>query len=225
MKRFFKFLFIKLPLAFIGLSLLLVVATKWLPVLVTPLMVKRSIEYKEDKDFHTRKRWVSLEKISPAMGKAVIASEDNRFMEHNGFDTKEIRKMLEDHKEKGKRIRGCSTISQQTAKNVFTLCSDTWFRKAYEAYFTVLIELIWGKERILEVYLNVAETGKGLYGVEAASRKYFDKKSSELTIYEAASLAACLPNPITRTPKSIPTSRRNAIVKITSQLEYPEWLQ
>ena len=146
-----KFLFIKLPLAFILLTVLWVVVLKWVPVWVTPLMIKRSIEYREDKDFKTQKKWKSLKDISPELVRAVIASEDNRFAEHDGFDRVEIRRAIDDHKKKGKRLRGASTISQQTAKNVFCYPSRTMVRKGFEAYFTFLIEKIWGKERIMEV--------------------------------------------------------------------------
>lgn len=225
MKRFRIFLFVKLPLAFIAITLLWVLALKYLPVLCTPLMVKRAIEYRQDEDFKTKKKWVPLERISPEMMKAVIASEDNLFDKHNGFDTKEFKKMLKEHKEKGKKLRGCSTISQQTAKNVFTWCSSTVIRKGFEAYFTFLIEKIWGKERIMEVYLNVVELGKGVYGVQAASQKYYNKPASELSTSQAASLAACLPNPLKRTPDRISQTRRNQIIKLTRQIGYPEWIE
>ena len=157
-----KLLLIKLPLAFLAVPVLWVLMLKWVPVWVTPLMVSRSIEYRSDEDFRTHKKWRRYEKISPEMAKAVIASEDNLFSEHNGFDWKEMRKAIEDHKKKGKKLRGASTISQQTAKNVFLWPSRSFVRKAFEAYFTVLIEWIWGKARILEVYLQVAEMGKGI---------------------------------------------------------------
>jgi len=159
--RFWRFLFIKLPLAFIAFSLLWVSLLKWVPVWVTPLMLRRSIEFRDDKEFRTSKDWVSLDEISPKMIKAVIASEDNLFPEHKGFDTTAIKQALKE-REKGKRHRGASTISQQTAKNVFTFCTRTWARKGFEAYYTFLIEKIWGKERIMEVYLNVVEMGKGV---------------------------------------------------------------
>ena len=163
-----KLLLIKVPLAFIAVTVLWVFMLKWIPVWVTPLMVSRSIEYRNDDGFRTQKKWRSYEKISPEMAKSVIASEDNLFVEHNGFDWKEMKKAIKEHKEKGKRLRGASTISQQTAKNVFLFPSRSFVRKVFEAYFTLLIEWIWGKERILEVYLNVAEMGKGIYGAEAA---------------------------------------------------------
>lgn len=218
------FLFVKLPLAFIALTLLWVLALKWLPVMVTPLMVRRAIEYREDQNFRTKHKWVSIEKISPEMMKAVIASEDNLFVKHNGFDKKAVEQMLKDHKEKGKKIRGCSTISQQTAKNVFTWSTRSVTRKVFEAYFTFLIEKIWGKERIMEVYLNVVELGKGIYGVQSASNLYYDKPASKLTSSQAACLAACLPSPLTRTPQKISAKRRDAIISLTHKIEYPDWI-
>ena len=142
------------------------------------------------------KDWQSLDHISPSLQLAVVASEDNRFTEHHGFDFKAIDKAKDyNEKEKGKKIRGASTISQQTAKNVFLWPDRTWVRKGLEVYFTFLIELTWSKKRIMEVYLNVIEMGDGIYGAEAASQKYFHKHADALSGKEAALLAACLPNP------------------------------
>lgn len=132
---------------------------------------------------------------------AVVASEDNRFLEHHGFDLEAIEKALDyNQKKKGKKVRGASTISQQTAKNVFLWPQRSWIRKGLEVYFTVLIEFVWGKKRIMEVYLNVAETGKGIYGVEMAAQQYFGKPASRLTRSESALLAAILPNPLKWNP-------------------------
>jgi len=130
---------------------------------------------------------------------AAVAAEDNRFMVHRGFDWESIRQAWE-YNRKGKKIRGASTISQQTAKNVFLWPERSWVRKGLEAYFTVLIEFFWTKERILEVYLNVAEMGKGIYGVEAAAREYYGKPASHLTRHEAAMIATTLPAPSKRNP-------------------------
>ena len=146
-------------------------------------------------------QWVSLDDISDDMVKAAIAAEDNKFLWHKGFDFEEMDRMKEQHMFDGSPIRGCSTISQQTAKNCFTFCSRTWLRKGIEAYYTVLIEKIWGKRRIMEVYLNVAEMGPGIFGVEAASRRYYHIHSSDLTIADASSLVCCLPNPLHRDPE------------------------
>ena len=146
-------------------------------------------------DGHGLKRdYVNFDAMSPNIRLAVMASEDQLFPDHNGFDIKSIKKAMESNK-KSKRIRGASTISQQVAKNVFLWQGRSWFRKGLEVYFTFMIELIWSKERILEMYLNVSEMGAGIFGVEAASQKYFKKPASKLTRTEAARIAACLPNP------------------------------
>ena len=199
-------------------SILIVVLYKWMPVYYTPLMFIRSSE----QAVSTRKhQWVPIEKISQAMPLAVVASEDNLFMTHHGFDRDQIRKAM-DEAEKGRRRRGASTISQQTAKNVFLWPGRTYFRKGLEAYFTVLIELIWGKERIMEVYLNSIEMGKGIYGVEAASRTYFSKPAIELTRAEAALIAASLPNPRKRnlgSPSSYMLQRQSEILSLMRKVE------
>jgi monofunctional biosynthetic peptidoglycan transglycosylase len=148
---------------------------------------------------------VSMGSISNNAKLAVMASEDQLFPDHNGFDIKSITKALAYNKRKPGRVRGASTISQQVAKNVFLWQGRSWVRKGLEVYFTFMIELIWGKKRILEVYLNEAEMGKGIYGIEAASRKYFKHSASKLTRSEAAMIAACLPNPVRYTVK--PMSR------------------
>jgi len=222
-----KLLLIKIPLAFVAFTTLWVLVLKWVPVWVTPLMISRSIEYRNDKNFNTHKKWCSYEDISPELAKAVIASEDNLFAEHNGFDWKELKKAISEHKEKGKRLRGASTISQQTAKNVFLLPSKSFIRKVFEAYFTVLIEWIWGKERIIEVYLNVAEMGKGVYGAEAAAQEYFGKNAAGLTRRESSVIAACLPNPIDRhadRPSQYVSKRAGQIRALIPKLAYPEWI-
>ena len=226
-KRVLKLLLIKIPLIFITLSILWVLILKWVPVWVTPLMISRSIEYRNDDSFHTHKKWRSYDNISPELAKAVIASEDNLFATHKGFDWKEMKKAIEDHRKKGKKLRGASTISQQTAKNVFLIPSRSFVRKAFEAYFTVLIEWIWGKERILEVYLNVAEMGKGVYGVEAAAQQFFGKKAAELNRREASLITACLPNPIDRhadKPSEYVNKRAGQIRSLIPKIAYPEWI-
>ncbi len=227
LKWMVKFLFIRLPLAFIALTVLWVAVLKFVPVWFTPLMISRSTEFRDDPSFNTHKTWKPIEDISPELAKAVIASEDNLFAEHKGFDWKEMKKAIDDHKEKGKKLRGASTISQQTAKNVFLLPSRSFVRKAFEAYFTVLIEWIWGKERIMEVYLNVAEMGKGIYGAEAAARELFGKEASALTVREASLIAACLPNPLERhadKPSAYVSRRAGQIRSLIPKLAYPEWV-
>lgn len=143
-----------------------------------------------------RRDYVSMEEISPNAGLAVIAGEDQLFPDHNGLDWKSIEKALEHNKKKPNRVRGASTISQQVAKNVFLWQGRSWIRKGLEVYFTFMIETVWGKKRILEVYLNVAEMGKGVFGIEAASQKYFNRPAIRLTKQQASLIAACLPNPI-----------------------------
>lgn len=178
------------------LSIVHVVALKYIPVYFTPLMVLRSCQSIFDgKAPRNDKTWMPIEQISHNLVVACIASEDNLFLKHNGFSERAIRQALIERLE-GKRIRGGSTISQQTAKNVFTFCSRTWFRKGIETYYTILIELIWGKERIMEVYLNVIELGDGIYGVEAASRHYWGIPANKLSKSQSALIAAALPNPL-----------------------------
>jgi monofunctional biosynthetic peptidoglycan transglycosylase len=195
-------------------SLLIVVALKWFPVYVTPLVLLRASEYALDgKWVSIQKDWVSLEEISPHLRKAVIASEDPKFLSHSGFDFEAIAKAIEANKRRKVKM-GASTISQQTAKNVFLYPSRTFIRKGLEAYFTVLIENIWDKRRILEVYLNVIELGPGIYGAEAAAQHYFQKSARNLAQGEAQLFAAILPNPRKWNPKR-PTNfvlrRRNFI--------------
>ncbi|MDR0757508.1 MAG: monofunctional biosynthetic peptidoglycan transglycosylase [Tannerella sp.] len=177
-------------------SIAAVTVYKYVPVYYTPLMFIRLHEKKAKEIKH---EWVSLSKISQPVIQAVVASEDNRFMEHHGFDHEQIRKAIDDA-QNGRRIRGASTISQQTAKNVFLWPGKNLFRKGLEVYFTLLTEWIWGKKRIMEVYLNSIEMGQGIYGIEAAAQVYFDKHAWQLTRNEAALLAAILPNPLARNP-------------------------
>jgi monofunctional biosynthetic peptidoglycan transglycosylase len=169
---------------------------------VTPLMVIRSFQQMfGGEKVVLKKDWVPIREISPSLQLAVVASEDNRFLEHHGFDFEAIEKAKDfNEKKQGKKMRGASTITQQTAKNVFLWPQRSWFRKGLEAYFTLLIELVWSKKRIMEVYLNVIETGKGIYGAEKASQIYFNKPASRLTASEAALLAAILPNPLKWNP-------------------------
>lgn len=186
----------KIPVWFLSTTFFLVLLLRFLPIYVTPLMIVRVVEamFDENREVHIEKTWVPIEDISSKMARAAIAGEDDLFLDHYGFSIKGIRKAYEDNK-KGKRLKGGSTISQQTAKNVFTSGSRTWIRKGVETYFTVLIELAWGKERIMEVYLNVVELGDGIYGVEAASQHYFKKPAAKLNSSQAALLVASLPSP------------------------------
>lgn len=147
--------------------------------------------------------YVSISDMSPYAGLAVMASEDQAFPDHNGFDWKSIEKAMKYNKKKPGRVRGASTLSQQVAKNVFLWQGRSWVRKGLEVYFTFMIETLYSKRRILELYLNVAEMGKGVFGIEAAAQKYFGKPASQLTRAEAAQIAACLPNPKVYTVKPI----------------------
>lgn len=185
-----------LAVGFLAISVLSVLVYRWVPVYVTPLMLIRCGESIIDgKTPAIHHRWVPLEEMSKYMPVAVIASEDANFLSHHGFDFDAIRSAAKDMK-KGKRRRGASTISQQTAKNVFLPPSSTWLRKGLEAYFTVLIELLWSKERIMEVYLNSIEMGPQIYGVEAVALRHFGCQASELTRANCALIAATLPNPL-----------------------------
>lgn len=186
----------KIALWFVITTVFLVIIFKWVPVPATPLMAVRCLEQRSrGEKMVCEHDWVPIEKISKNMQRAVIASEDATFMTHSGFDIVAIQKAMKSNA-KGKKLRGGSTISQQTAKNVFLWQGRSYVRKALEAYFTVLIELIWGKERIMEVYLNSIEMGDGIYGVQAASQHWYRKDAENLTRREAAGIAAILPNPL-----------------------------
>ncbi|OFY83927.1 MAG: monofunctional biosynthetic peptidoglycan transglycosylase [Bacteroidetes bacterium RIFCSPLOWO2_12_FULL_35_15] len=181
---------------FFIISIVSVLFFRWVPIPVTPLMLIRCVEQKMDgKDLKLKKDWVPLEEISPHLQLAVVCSEDQNFIKHNGFDFEAIDKALE-YNESHKKTRGASTISQQTAKNVFLWAGRSWIRKGFEVYFTFLIETFWSKQRIMEVYLNVIEMGDGVYGAQAASKNFFHKDAEYLTKGEASLIAAVLPNPI-----------------------------
>jgi len=195
-KRFFRFLMRMFLFGFLA-SILWVLIYRWLPVPFTPLMGIRLVEQVVDgKGVRFEKDWVSIDEISPSLQLAVVSSEDQLFLDHFGFDIEAIKRAMKHNKKKKKKnIRGASTISQQTAKNVFLWQGRNWIRKGLEVYFTGLIELIWSKERILEVYLNVIEMGDGIYGAEAASQVYFNRPAEKLSAHQAALIAATLPNP------------------------------
>ena len=189
--RFFWLLF----LWFNIISFAVVLLFKFVPVPFTPLMGIRALEHNSaGKDMICSHKWVPIDEISLNLQKAVIASEDGRFLEHSGFDFEAMQKAFKNNS-KGKKIKGGSTISQQTAKNVFLWQGRSYVRKGLEAYYTVLIELVWGKKRIMEVYLNSIEMGDGVYGAEAAAKHWYRKDASSLTRYEAAGIAAILPSP------------------------------
>ena len=180
----------KIFLFLLAAHLIYIILLKWIDPPITVTQLASWI-----KGDGLKRDYVDLKDISPHAALAVIASEDQLFPDHNGFDVKSIKKALDTNTKKTSRLRGASTISQQVAKNVFLWQGRSWLRKGLEVYFTFMIENIWGKKRILEVYLNVAEMGKGIFGVEAAAQKYFKKPAKKLTRAESAKIAACLPNP------------------------------
>lgn len=180
---------------FTTLSLATTLLMRFIPPPITPLMIIRGVEgMAAGKGFIIHKQWQSLDNIAPVMIQAVIASEDQKFLNHSGFDLTAISKAYASNKS-GKKQKGASTISQQTAKNVFLWPARSYIRKVIEVYFTLLIEATWNKKRIMEVYLNVAEFGPGIYGVETAAQTYFHKTARQLSSREAAMLAAVLPAP------------------------------
>lgn len=199
MKRFAKIMLKILNVAkwLVIISVAITLIYRFVPVPYTPLMFWKTIGsvFTEKTIIGMEKKWVPLEEIAKPMRNAVIKAEDYKFYQHHGFDFEAIEKAMQYNKTHKKK-KGASTISQQTAKNVFLWPSRSWIRKGLEAYFTVLIELLWSKDRIMEVYLNVIELGKGVYGVEAASQKFFKKPAKKLTNAQAALMAAVLPNPI-----------------------------
>ena len=208
-------------IALIG-TILPVVLLRWIPPVTSAVMISKSIAslWSDKKGYKTRYKWTPWDKISPHVGIAVVAAEDQMFPEHFGFDLESVSDALEKHS-KGKRLRGASTISQQVAKNLFLWSGRSFIRKGIEAYFTILIEAIWPKQRIIEVYLNIAEFGRGIFGVGAASEAFFKKPPSKLGPSEAALLAAVLPNPLrlhANRPTMYVDSRREWILSQMEQL-------
>ena len=189
MKKVFS-LILKTAITFIVISIIWVIVYRFVPIPGTLLMLSRNIN--DNAPIHYD--WQPLENITPHLALAVVSSEDNLFTQHNGFDLDAI-KLAQEEAKKGKKLRGASTISQQTAKNVFLWNGRSWVRKGLEAYFTVLIELIWGKERIMEVYLNCIEMGNGIYGASAVAKHHFGTSADKLTKSQCALIAATLPNP------------------------------
>src|SRR5690349_7823090 len=201
-------------IALIVITALPVVLMRWWDPFSSAFMMAAKMEHASEKDYTTRYSWVDLDHISPYTALAVIASEDQLFPFHTGFDMKSIREAVRQNAHR-KRPRGASTISQQVAKNLFLWNGASYVRKGIEAYLTVLIEALWPKERILEVYLNIAQFGPGVYGVEAASTKFWRKHAARLTRAESATLAAVLPNPVrmhAERPSLYVASRRDWIL-------------
>lgn len=185
----------KIVLILFLLSLFFPLLYRWVNPIATPLMLIRKVKG----GAAIQKEWVDMDQISPNLVVCAIAAEDNNFLGHNGFDYGAIERAQKEN-EKGRRLLGASTISQQTAKNVFLWPKRSFIRKGMEVYFTFLIEHFWSKERIMEVYLNVIEMGDGIYGCEAASQRYFHKPAVKLSRYEAALITACYPAPLKRNP-------------------------
>lgn len=211
----------KVLLWFFLVSVLWVLAYRFINPPITLLMVQRNIARKADgKEFKLAKTWVKFDEISDNMKRAAVSAEDQLFLKHLGFDIKAIEKAYQNNA-KGKKVKGGSTISQQTAKNVFLWPGRSYIRKGFEAYFTLLMELLWSKERILEVYLNVIEMGDGIYGAEAASQAYYGKSCRKLTRSEAALIAACFPNPLRWNPNKATSyirHRQNLILRNMKRL-------
>lgn len=196
---YFRRLVIRLVLWFFGITIGFTLLYRFLPVPCTPLMFIRCIQQAQEPNRQVRweKDWVSFDELSPKLQLAVVCAEDQEFLEHEGFDFNAIEKAYKYNKTH-KRKRGASTISQQTAKNTFLWPARSWIRKCLEVYFTFLIEVLWNKERIMTVYLNIIEFGDGIYGAEAAAQRFFKKSAKDINTSEAALLAAVLPNPLKR---------------------------
>lgn len=217
-QRFFRWI----VLLFFGSTILFVFIYRWCPVYVTPLMIIRCMQQvSHGEKIRMKHHWVPMEEMADALPIAVMASEDQRFLEHHGFDFGEIGKAIKEH-QRGKRQRGASTISQQTAKNVFLWNGGSWFRKGLEVYFTGLIELCWSKRRIMEVYLNSIEMGDGIYGAEAVAQLHFGYPAKNLSRANCALIAATLPNPLkysSKTPSAYMLRRQTWIM---NQMRYVE---
>ena len=215
MKKILKFL-IWIIIAFFVLSIGTTIVYRFYPVPVSPLMLIRLGQQMADgRQLKLAHRWVPMDSIHPSLPQAVWASEDQNFFRHSGFDLDAIEKAWQEREEKG-RVRGASTISQQTAKNVFLWPESSWTRKAFEAYFTILIETFWSKHRIMEVYLNTIEMGDGIYGAEAVSLEHFGCHARDLDANRSALIAASLPNPIKRNsahPSKYMYKRQRQILK------------
>ena len=197
MKRLRRILLVLLIIAlgFGTLSVAVTILFRFAAPPASALMIERRIDsLRSEREYSSHYQWVDFDRIAPSMAVAVVAAEDQNFSSHHGFDWDAIQRAM-DYDENGNRLRGASTLTQQTAKNLFLWPDRNWLRKGFEAYFTVLLEALWGKRRILETYLNIVEFGEGIYGVEAASQRYFHKSAVRLTPEDAALLAAVLPNP------------------------------
>lgn len=221
---------LRIVILFLIVSVGSTIVFRWVPVPFTPLMLIRCVEQKAaGKEMVLKHDWVSLENISPKLQLAVVCSEDQNYLKHFGFDWGAIQKAMKAN-ESGKKLRGASTISQQTAKNVFLWPGRSYLRKGFEFYFTFLIEVFWSKERIMEVYLNSIEMGKGVYGAESAAQFWFKKTAKQLNKDESSAIAAILPNPlkfVANPPSAYVSSRKSWIKQQMSfwgnQLDYSKY--
>jgi len=219
MKRIIRYIMYALAMTF-AITVVVVLLFRWVPVPFSSVMAQRQIEAVFTEEPYVEYKWYAMDEISPNMGLAAIAAEDQNFPNHFGFDLKAIQKAIDEANDGG-RSRGASTISQQVAKNMFLWSGRSWVRKGLEVYFTVLIEVLWSKERILEVYVNIAEMGPNVFGVGAASLKYYQREPSKISKRQAATLAASLPNPRrykVKNPSRYMISRRNWIMRQMDQL-------
>jgi monofunctional biosynthetic peptidoglycan transglycosylase len=228
-RRLARWLFLWLPIGFLLISTLQVLTLRWLPPMTSAFMISRQFEAWGERDwkFRLHYAWRGHEQISPNLPIALVAAEDQMFPEHHGFDFKAIDKALE-HNRRGRKVRGASTISQQVAKNLCLWQGRSYVRKGLEAWYTVLIELLWSKQRILDVYANIAEFGDGVYGAEAAARTYFGKTAARLSPSESARMAAVLPSPRRYSiakPGSYVQRRANWIQRQVQHLGGPAYLQ
>jgi monofunctional glycosyltransferase len=232
-RRLVRWTFIGLVVVFLATALP-TIAMRWIDPWYSAFMLDAALDASRrgQSNYRTDYRWVDLEQISPHAAVAVIAAEDQFFPFHTGFDLNSIREAVRHNEKQAKkrrpRVRGASTITQQVAKNLFLWPGRSYARKGVEAYFTLLIELTWPKERILEVYLNVAQFGEGIYGVEAAGQRFYRLPAARLGRYESATLAAVLPNPITfkvQAPSNYLVSRRDWILAQMRGLGGPRYLQ
>lgn len=225
--RFFKWI-LKVAIIFFVSTVLLVFVMRWIHPVTSSIMIQRQIKSIFSGDFElVNYHWISYDNVSRFMPIAIVAAEDQNFPKHFGFDFKQIEKALKQNK-RGKRIRGASTITQQVAKNLFLWEGKSFVRKGIEAYFTLIIELLWSKQRILEVHMNIAEMGNNIFGVGTASLAYFKKSPGKLTISQAALLAAVLPNPnkysVTK-PSGYVRGRQNWIIRQINSLGGPDYLK
>ena len=227
-RRLLRFLLLA-TVVWIGATWLCVLLMRFVPPLTSAFMIERRLSAAShgERDFTLRYEWTPRARVSASLPIALVAAEDQKFPQHHGFDLQAIADAL-DEADEGERLRGASTISQQTAKNLFLWGGRSFVRKGLEAYFTVLLELTWPKQRILEVYLNIAEFGDGIYGAQAAAQQFFHKNAAQLSAHEAALLASVLPNPRklhADRPSAYVARHADWVERQVHQLGGPDYLQ